>query len=521
MQGSGFKAVIIFLLLSILAFIAGSLAADSASSALLPALMVIGVFLLLYLGKNAWSLVFIVPSVLTVLNYDILSKMPVGNMAAGVVLFYILLMAMMGHQRLRWNGIFYFDIIFLIFYVYFLYGWVRNPVTIRQFTSLTDYGYDQQLGGAYYIYAIASIFPFLVVSIIDQKLEKVLFVLKLAFWFTFTLSLISMFRNYGELVSAGKAEAAFGESRVNVFAISGRNIITLLLCKSTFFGIMISVWKLPVVLLAALGILWSGTRMNILLLFCILLWVSYFAKQLLWIFLCVLFSWGAIVYLSYQVDFSNLPKTVYRASTVIPGVKYDEHLVGNAFHSLEWRMDMWSLAFDPSSGYIEDYTWGDGFAYSSYRERIRVTADSFGLINLRSDYHYYADNGGWHNGCIEIVHRTGFVGLALAIWLCGAGLCVAYKVWRYMPKIKNREYGLYYVVLMVGHVVFLFLERGFTELFNGAMFSASIAKMLYGSLKREGYMVNTSGRKYYVPLIMREDEAVQEPAEEKPRLQIL
>ncbi|MBE6419000.1 MAG: hypothetical protein E7031_02600 [Akkermansiaceae bacterium] len=505
MEGAGFKSLIVFLLLAVLAFIAGSLAADSAASALVPSVCIAGVFLLLYLGKNAWALVFIVPSVLSVLNFDVLQKVPVGQLMGGVVLVYLLLLATMGHIRLKWNSISYFDVALLIFYIYFFYGWVRNPVTLRQFTSITDYGYDQQLGGTCYIWGVASVFPILAVSVLEQKLDKLLFVLKIAFWITILVSIFSVFRSYGELVSSGEEKTGFGESRVGVFYVVGRNIITFLLCQSSFFGVLLSPWKLAIALVACAGIMWSGFRLQLLLLACNVIWVAYFTRQLLWLFLLLLFSWGAVVYLSYQVDFDELPPTVRRVATMIPGVKVNKNKVGDAYGSIDWRLKMWALAADPSSGYIKDYTWGDGFAYSLYRERIRVTADAFGLIDLKGDYRYYAATGGWHSGVIEMIHRTGFVGLTLVLWLCIATLCMTYTVCKYMPKVKNRTYGLFYCVSIVSGIAYTLVERGYTELFNSVLFNAAITKMLYCSLRREGYFITVKGRKYYVPLLMQEE----------------
>lgn len=505
MQGAGFKAVIIFLMLSILAFIAGSLAADSASSALVPTLLVVGVFFLLYLGKNAWALVFIVPSILSVLSFSILQMLPVGHLVSGVVLAYMLLMAIMGHLRLRWNGIFYFDIIFLIFYVYFLYGWVRHPVTLREFTSITDYGYDQQLGGSVYIYAIASIFPFLVSSILNQKLEKILFVLKLAFWITMIFSVFSMLKNYGALLQKDTAAGEFGESRVKVFFIVGQNIITYLLCQSSFFGILISPWKLMLAAAAAIGVIWSGFRLKLLEVFVNVLWVSFFARQLLMLIFLMLFSWGTIVYLSYETDFDELPATVRRVVTMVPGVEVDAQKVGNANDSIQWRLKMWALAFDPDSGYIEDYIWGDGFGYSMYRERLRFTADAYGLLNVKTDYHHYAFTGGWHNGVVMAIHRTGYVGLVLTLWFITAGLYIVYAVCKHMPKVKNRSFALFYVVSAVSYAFSLLMEHGFNVLFVNFVFNVSIAKLLYCTLRDEGYLVVNKGRKIYVPLLMRAD----------------
>ena len=220
----------------------------------------------------------------------------------------------------------------------------------------------------------------------------------------------------------------------------------------------------------------------------------------------MLFSWGTVVYLSYQMDFDeDLPLSVRRVATIVPGVKLDEHKVGNAYHSIEWRFKMWALAFDPDSGYINDYTWGDGFGYSVYRERIRFTADAYGLLDVENDYRQYAYFGGWHSGVITAIHRTGYVGLALMLWFVFASLCVTYAVCKHMPKVKNRTYGLVYVVPAVASSVNLLLEHGYNVLFITFVFHASIAKLLYCTLRDEGYLVVNKGRKIYVPLLMRAD----------------
>ena len=120
MEGAGFRSLIIFLLLAILAFVAGSLASENAVGALAPTGIILGLFFLIYLGKNCWVLVFIVPPVLSVVDLPFLKGFPLAYVVCGIVLFYMLILYMMGYVKIKWNGVLLIDIATLIFYLYFV-----------------------------------------------------------------------------------------------------------------------------------------------------------------------------------------------------------------------------------------------------------------------------------------------------------------------------------------------------------------------------------------------------------------
>ena len=58
-MGNGiFKTLVAVILLAAAAFLCGSLAADGIKSAILPILLLVGSFSLLYLGKNCWWIIY-------------------------------------------------------------------------------------------------------------------------------------------------------------------------------------------------------------------------------------------------------------------------------------------------------------------------------------------------------------------------------------------------------------------------------------------------------------------------------
>ena len=188
MNSSGFKSLIIFALLAIFAFIAGSLASENTTSALAPMAIVLGLFFLIYLGKNCWILVFIVPPVLSTIDLSILRNFPVAFLVCGVVLVYMLLLNMMGYFKLKWNGVAVIDIMTVILCVYFLSTWVRHPVTIQAFTSITDFGSDTMVGGREYVWCLGAIVCYISLSLVPIKLPTLLKTMKWTFWFSFVVA---------------------------------------------------------------------------------------------------------------------------------------------------------------------------------------------------------------------------------------------------------------------------------------------------------------------------------------------
>ncbi|MBR3696080.1 MAG: hypothetical protein IKL98_07545, partial [Akkermansia sp.] len=358
--------------MAILAFVAGSLASENAVGALAPTAVILGLFFLIYLGKNCWILVFIVPPVLSTIDLSILRGFPVAFMVCGVVLVYMLLLSMMGYLKLKWNYVPIIDYFTLVLCIYFLSTWVRHPVEINAFVSITDFGEDSIVGGKEYIWCIGAIVCYVALSLVPIQLSILLKIMKWTFWLSFIAAcfmcakgLITGNVNIGE-------EAA--NTRFGAFAGVSYSLFYILFAKYSFVGVILSPWKLAMGGFCIVGVALSGYRSGIIGLCIYIFFIASVYRQLIILIVLSFSLWGALIYLSYENEnlFDDVPHGVKRALTVVPCVEInDRKIEQDAQSSSEWRLKMWRLALDSSKGYIKDYTWGDGFGISTIDEKQR------------------------------------------------------------------------------------------------------------------------------------------------------
>lgn len=501
MQGSGFKAVIIFLLLSVLAFIAGSLAADSASSALIPLLLVVGIFFLVYLGKNCWVLLFVIPPVATAIDLPFLRQFPVAFLVCGVVLLYMFMLRVMGYIKLRWNGDTGVDILTVIFFAYFLHTWVRHPVTIEALTSITDYGADVIVGGREYVWCIGAIICYIALSLIDVKSDSMLRVLKWGFWLSFVFVVFACARNL--ITENVEIEGEISNSRFGAFMGVSSELFRFLVAKYSVVGIALSPWKIVISLVCLVGVALSGFRSALLGLAVYSSVVSLLYRQLIFLILCIVASWGTIVYLSSADALSDLPHGVRRSISAIPGVEFtNDSAASDAQGSSEWRYEMWEWAMDPNKGYIHDYVWGDGFGRSTLEMQSYRISIAFGLMRA-GDNKYFAANREWHNFVIAAIHTTGYVGVILAVsWLLYLSyrmIVLSMNMW----KMRHREYAyMIFLKTIVFSLTFWISAADYKQFFY-LFYSAAIYKCIYVSMKKENLISKSAKKELYKPLIMR------------------
>lgn len=215
-------------------------------------------------------------------------------------------------------------------------------------------------------------------------------------------------------------------------------------------------------------------------------------------------AWGALVYVSHEDEdiFNELPFGIQRAMTVLPGVKLSNKIEKEAEGSSDWRLEMWEWALDPSTGYIKDYVWGDGFGLSSYREKLRTTAVA--LRTIQNDNKLFAARGAWHNGAIHLVHRTGYVGLSIVyIWALVA-IAYMYKVCCWLRPVDGREY-VYMIFVPIFESIFVvwFLPCD-TIFFITKLYELALCKILYLGIKKEFPNLNQNSSKTYIPQIFHD-----------------
>ena len=257
------KSVVLFLLLAVFSLVAGSMVADSAKEAIIPALLVGGIGALLWLGKNCWWLIFIVPPIITAFGF--MPSMPVGYAAGGVVAVYWVMLSMLGHARLTWNGVKHLDIVTLVLFLFFISTWFRNPVTIQYFSSIYDEGYAD-FGGKVYVWCLASIVFYISLSVIPLKLESIIKVLKVAFWLSFSVTFLLAIKSILTPSPESVAVASIGKEdlRSSPLMASGTTLAHFLFSKYAIVGILLSPWKLILIIASFAAVAKSGFRSAIL-----------------------------------------------------------------------------------------------------------------------------------------------------------------------------------------------------------------------------------------------------------------
>lgn len=501
-EGGVIKSVVIFLLLAVFSLVAGSMVADSAKEAIIPALLVAGVSALIYLGKNCWWLIFIAPPVISAFGF--MPNMPVGYGVCAIVLLYWLLLSFLGHARLTWNGVKGLDIVTLILVLYFLSTWVRHPVTINAFTSIYDEG-DVNIGGQDYIWCVGAVVFYLTLSLITLSLSSVIKLLKIAFWLLF---LVLFFQAVKEsLFSSPPVLSNSGEEtdmRSFPFFTCGVKLSEFLFAKYAIVGILISPYRLVLLLAAVYSIAKAGFRSPLLTLFVYAGVSSFFHRQIFYFLGSVLVAWMVLVGLSRSHVLSEASHGVQRVMTVLPGAYVgDSNAKYSAQSSLDWRKELWALGWNPKSGYIKDYVWGDGYGLAkSYLKRNSVLY-SRGELGT-GDLDYYAKSGMWHHGGLSVIHRTGYVGVAvLALWM----LCCSFISARcclYARVYQEKEYIYMLALPLIGSpLLFWGSATGWYFVFAANFYGIAIVKVIYSLMIREGVMSPCLSHNIYVPMIQR------------------
>ncbi len=508
MNAVGFKSLIVFALLAIFAFVAGSLASENATGALAPMALVLAFFFLIYLGKNCWILVFIVPPILSSIDLSILRSFPVAFLMCGVVLVYMLLLNMMGYFKLKWNGVAPIDILTAILCIYFLSTWVRHPVTIQALTSITDYGEDTIVGGKEYVWCIGAIMCYVALSLVPIKLPTLLRTMKWAFWLAFVFVCIMCAK--GLITGNVNVGDEVANTRFGAFAGVSSHLVNFILAKYAFLGIILSPWKLALVCAGLFGMALSGFRGTLLGAAQFAVLAAWAHRQLTLLIVGGLAIWGSLVYLSHEKMFDDLPYGVRRVLSAVPGVDFEnDKAEKDAEGSWEWRFEMWQWALDPSKGYIEDYVWGDGFGFSMKEESLRQTAIGLGL-EYSGKNRFFAERGDWHNGAISIIQATGYVGLAFVVFWMVVASYYTFIACRALREMRNKEYLYIVFFTYLMSVPGIFYGTGDWRSIFAFFYTVALVKIVCVCLKQDKVALFPRNRSRYLPLVMSETNSTQD-----------
>lgn len=521
MGGNLFKTIVAIILLAALAFVAGSLAADGAKQALMPIGILVGLFVLVYLGKNCWWLVYAASILTPLLGISLFQNFPVAYALSTVLLFYWFIMYVLGQVKITWYGLAPLDVITGVFVVYFMTTWIRHPVYLNVLVDDLLAEGDVMMGGKPYVWAVAGTLVYIFISIVPIKLQTLIKTLKILVWLVLPLALLGAVKIY--LLGGGVNEAegetmgeAISGGRFGAFMGVSGTLYRYMLCKYSLIGIVLSPWKLFIVLISLAGMAISGFRSSLLNAAVITTVLQWLHKRFVVFIMMCLTAYGALLYLSSEYLLEELPYGVKRVLSSVPGVEFrDARAAQDAKGSIEWRVEMWKWALTPSMGYIKDYVWGDGFGMSASGRRRNVTRANRGAdISTNRDF---AAIGGWHSGPITALHRTGGVGLAIVVlW----SLIVSYYTLRLcaaLRRVPGREYLYFYLVPVIASFFLFYISAGSFEGLFGMFFQVAIMKVTYVLARREGLIKPLFSGNQYVPMMHQGNALVEHPEGALPR----
>lgn len=484
-MGSGLiKNIVISIILVVLAFVVGSMAADGARDSIMVLGGIVGAFLLLYMGKNCWWLIFLVPPLVSFLPLGILRSLPLHYSLSAVVLVYWLVLRAMGYVRVVWHGVVWMDLITFVFFAYLAYTFYAHPVELMMFSG-TDAEY---VGGKEYLFALAALACYLSLSIIPCTLDQLNKVLRYTF-----------------LIQIGLVVLVLAWKRLGGLGSLGGFLYMTLACKYSLWGLIMAPWRL-IILVLALSFTLYGQREVLLGAAGTYLGISLVKKQLTLLTLMGGAAYGLLMYCSSENLLILLPERIQRTLYIVPWINIDKQVAQAAQHSSDWRKEMWRWAMDPRTRYIKDYTWGDGFGQSMKGLRLTTINLNRGRVS-GGDQERFAEAGVWHSGIFTAIHRIGFVGLGLMTLWFGAGALLIVRVCMALERRKQGFYIMFYTMSFFGKIFVYYISAGTFMFFFNTFYYVAVAKIAYSEALKTGLMAPMFSRPRYVPMVYREAES--------------
>jgi hypothetical protein len=243
------------------------------------------------------------------------------------------------------------------------------------------------------------------------------------------------------VTGAFEQEAQLGETRMAGMQNAGMSSV-LALCAKYNPITMISPlypWRAIALAIAFGAIFLSGFR-SVLLFGMVAFVLSALLRgrlKDLWVAGAVMLL-AVVVLVSLQGTFLQLPKTMQRALSWLPG-DWDQEAAADAQGSSQWRFEMWGWAWNDDR-ILRDRTWGQGFGLSI--DDMNLIANSLvaggGGASLLggSDRESFMITGAFHNGPLSTIKYIGIVGLCLYYPL----MCyMAVLAWRVCKRARGTK----------------------------------------------------------------------------------
>lgn len=502
MNSGVIQKTFIAIALIVLAFVGGSLVADGKQEGLGFVVAVAGFFAVIALGRRCWWLIFLVPPILNLFSFDILEKVPVGYVLSAGIMVYWCVLCTIGSAGMTWRSLWWMEAALALLVALFAYSYYCHPVIMG---FLAERG-TRIVGGSGYLWCLFGMIYYISVSALPctrQELTKVL-------GYAVLLIAVSATINAGLNLARGGNEAGaslgeqMGETRFTALGEVGKVICLLIVCRFRLLKVLLSPHWLFVFLLGVGMVFLSGFRTHFVVLALMIIFIALVRREYIMLALVALLSYGSIIFLSSSRLMLDLPMGIQRTLSIVPGAQVSENASRDAEHSSDWRVVMWEWAMDPRTGYIRDYTWGDGFGVDMEEQaRFLRRAYRYKVEGALGDPRKFAASGTWHSGIISTIHRMGYVGLVvLSIWFA-CGLLLIFRACSAYNGRKEQFLYLYFTIQCLNDIGPFYLSVHGPAAGAKVISYFVVAKLLYCYAREEGLLRPLFSRETYVPRMLR------------------
>ena len=502
MQNSIVRNVLLSIILVVMCIVVGAEAAEDTKSALAIIGSLVGVMFMVWMGPRCWTLLYLVPPVMTLLPLPgKIGTFPVGFVVAVVVLVYWLIMRAMGYVRFRWRGLLMMDFLVLMVFLYMCISFYMHPVSMAVFGWEADY-----VGGKEYVWCIVATLYYLAISCVPCTYQQLMPIFKwvirlslAACVLTIALTLLGV-RGGADITEVGEAAM---NTRFGMFVkISIYGIFFMYGCNP-MLRVLSSVKLLIGCMLCLVGILLSGWREVLMSNGLVIMALSAVKRELWCMALLGVLVYGGLLYLSSEGLVEKFPYGVQRCLSVLPGVEISREVRHETEHSSDWRIEMWQWALDSRTGYIQDYVWGDGFGQSVDYLRRETVAMMRGTV-MMGDQDFYASTGTWHSGVITSIHRLGYVGLVIISLVYLYGICMMFRVCTALRGTSMYLPAIFFLMPYAGEPALFYISEGTIPKFFSTYVSLAMINLLYCVGREQGYIIPFAVQRHYVPQLIRE-----------------
>jgi|GEM_PF-2299416 Lipid A core - O-antigen ligase and related enzymes len=187
--------------------------------------------------------------------------------------------------------------------------------------------------------------------------------------------------------------------------------------------------------------------------------------------LALLFLAGCIGLFFVYFFASELPNSVQRAISWLPGIDVSNVAQSDAFQTVEWRLRLWRVALE----YLPDY-WlvGKGFSYN--------LAEALAAREMiyRDDLQWALVMSGYHNGWLSMILTTGLLGTIFCLVLLIVPVREHWKIHNrpWNSEVLHRYHGVFLAAITANAAIFVIVYGDVHVTFPVLFFQWAILKTL-------------------------------------------